>query len=480
VSFEPREDRTTPLSEARGAAEEQARQLPAGLVVLGGSVLALAAVLLFVILDYRFDQAPHRLLKILLGASMIVSIVVKPRVGLWLFALATPFLAWMPQLGIPAVNPLNVLLFSITVSFALSRIIQRKQVFRAGTMGPPLLALVVLMGLSVLRGAAYPATPGYDAASSGLWVFRSAVTLLGYFVTLMMVRGERDRKVFGYAIVVALLLESLVTINNGRDGSGGRALGSLMQSNELGTFLAMYVVVAAALVPAVKRRWAQVLMLGATVTGMIGVFLSVSRGALVGVGNGLLFVGLRTSRWMAVLTLLTMLTSPLWIPDYMMERLNETEVAVEGSDVTELEGSAQARIDTWRAMTEIIAEHPLDGIGFHGLRYALPEMGDDLGLEVKDSSHNTYLRFQAEMGILGLVVLLVVFWKCFSIAMDGIRYSKAPFDRQLSIGLGASTMVIAISCAFGDRFFPVTVVGNFWMLCALVDTLRLERREKSA
>lgn len=480
MTYEPRGDLATPLSEARGAAEEQARHLPVGLVVVGGSLLALLAVVLFVILDYNFDQAPHRLVKILLGATTIVAIVMKPRLGLWLFPLATPFLSWIPATGIPAVNPLNVLLFSITVSFALTRIVQKQPLFRAGTMGPPLLLMVVLMALSVVRGAAYPASPDFDPAAAGLWVFRSSVTLLGYWVALMMVRGEKDRRVYGYAIVVALLLESIVTMLYGRDGSGGRALGSLEQSNELGTFLAMYVVVAAAMIPGVKRNWGRALMIAATVTGTIGVFMSVSRGALVGLGVGLLWVGLRTSRWMALLTLVTMLTSPLWIPDYMMERLNETEVAVEGTDETELEGSAQARIDTWRAMTEIIADHPFDGVGFTGLGYVLPETGDALGLHVKDSSHNTFLRFQAEMGILGLLVLIWVFWKCFRVGLDGTRLARAPTDRQLSIGFAASTLVLAVSCAFGDRFFPITVVGNFWILCALVDTVRLEHRERPA
>jgi len=103
-----------------------------------------------------------------------------------------------------------------------------------------------------------------------------------------------------------------------------------------------------------------------------------------------------------------------------------------------------------------------------------------MGLHVKDSSHNTFLRFQAEMGILGLLVLVWVFWKCFRVGLDGARLARSPTDRQMSIGFAASTVVLATSCAFGDRFFPITVVGNFWILCAVVDTIRLEHREPKA
>jgi O-antigen ligase len=480
VSYEPRRHSHVPLSEVRGAAEEQARELPAGLVVVGGSMLALFAILLFVVMDYQFDQAPHRLIKMLLAATLVVSIFVRPRFGLWMFALATPFLAWMPQIGVPGLNPLNVLLLSITISFALSRIVRREPVFSGGSMGPAIGAMVAIMALSVLRGAAYPVTAEYDAGAAGLYVFRSTVTFAGYFVALSMVKGAKDRRLYGYSIVVALLLESIVTIMLGRDGSGGRALGSLEQSNELGAFLAMYTVVAVALIPAVRRNAGILIMIGAAVVGTIGVFMSLSRGALFGLGVGLLYVGLRSSRWMAALTLITMLTSPMWIPDYMMERLNETEVVVEGTDETELDRAAQARVDTWRALTEIIEEHPLDGVGFAGLSYVLPEMGDDLGLHVKDSSHNTYLRFQAEMGILGSLILLIVFWRCFQISHQAAGRARNDFDRQLAIAFGASTVVLAASCAFGDRFFPITVVGNFWILAALVDSLRREPREAAA
>ena len=53
---------------------------------------------------------------------------------------------------------------------------------------------------------------------------------------------------------------------------------------------------------------------------------------------------------------------------------------------------------------------------------------------------------------------------------------QARFDRQLAVGLGAATLALAVSCAFGDRFFNVLVTGNFLVLCALVADLVLESR----
>ena len=105
-----------PVAEARGAARRQARQWSAGLAAVLGTVLALALVVAFVALDYRFGQEAHRLLKILLGGGLGVSIMLIPRFGLFLLPLATPFLSWMPRIPVPGVSILNLLLFTVFTS----------------------------------------------------------------------------------------------------------------------------------------------------------------------------------------------------------------------------------------------------------------------------------------------------------------------------------------------------------------------------
>ena len=65
-------------------------------------------------------------------------------------------------------------------------------------------------------------------------------------------------------------------------------------------------------------------------------------------------------------------------------------------DEVTLESSSQLRVDTWRAIVDVVTEHPLDGVGFTGLGYVLPETGSALGVQVKDSAHSTYMRFLGE------------------------------------------------------------------------------------
>jgi O-antigen ligase len=467
------------IDEIRLTAKRQARTLSTGLVAAIAMTLALVVVGLFVMLDYRFGQDAHRLIKILLGVTFIGTIIVRPRIGLFMLPVLTPFLGWLPRIPIPGVNTLNILLFSVFFSWAVTRAFHREPVFRNTRLGLIVLAMVALAALSIVRGSAFPTGYAYSGGVSTLELTRSVMTFAIYFITLSMARGPADRRKLAAAIVLGLLLETAVTILYGRSGRGARATGSFGQSNDLGTYLAIFTAFSAALIVGVRSLWAKLALWVAVFGGIFGVVLSVSRGAIVALVVALAFVALRSSRFMTLILVAAAISSPLWAPDYLKQRMTGTQVAVEGADQTELEGSAQMRIDTWRAVWKVVSEHPLEGVGFTGLAYVLPETGEAMGVEVKDSAHNTFLRFLAEMGILGLVLFLLVLWKCWSLAMDGMRHASTRFDRQLSLGLAAATLGLAVSCAFGDRFFNILITGCFWLLCALVNDLVIEQGRRA-
>lgn len=460
---------------AAGARPSAAGPGVAAWAPLLGGLLALFLVGVFVALDYRFDQAPHRLVKVLVGGVVMAWILIQPRFGLLLIPVVTPFLPWIPAVGIPGVNPLNILFGSVFLTWALYRVLHRRNVLRRGRLDGVFLVLVFVAALSIVRAAAFPTGYYFETRTAVLELFRSAVTLSVYFMVLSMARGERDRRWLAWSIVLGLLAEAVVTIAYGRNGSGGRALGSIGQSNELGAFLALYVVLALALLPAVRRLGGRLLLLAAVGTGVAAVVLTVSRGSVVAMAAGMAVVAVRSSRALTFALLALLATSPLWAPDYLKERMLSTQIEVEGTDEAALEGSAQLRVDTWRAIMQLVSDHPLDGVGFSGLEFVLPDTGTELGLAVKDSAHNTFLRFLGEMGIFGLFLFCLLIWKCAALAIEGARRARSRFDRQLSIGLLGATVSMAVSCAFGDRFFNVLITGSYWILLALVNDLVLER-----
>jgi O-antigen ligase len=450
------------------------------LVVAGGMGLALLMMVAFVALDYGFDQDPHRLFKIVAGAAALGAIVMKPTVGVLLIPIATPFLPWMPRIPVPGLNTLNLLVIGVFGTWAVGRVMQRRPLLRPGRLTWPIVALMVLAALSIARGAAIPSGFEYDARLAGMALFRAGMTFAIYFIAGGMAEGPRDRRRLLWAIVAGLLLEAVVTLALGRNGRGGRAIGTIGQSNDLGAFLALFTVVAAAMVSGVRGAWPKLVLAAAAVAGVAACVLSVSRGGLLALGLGLAFVALRGSRALLFVMIAGLALSPLWAPDYLKDRIFGTQQAIEGTDELELEGAAQLRVDTWRATWDVITDHPLDGVGFTGLAHVLPTVGEGMGIEVKDSAHNTFLRFQAEMGLFGLLVLVWILWRCWWLGLRVRRLAADPFDRQLGIALSAATLALAVACMTGDRFLNIMISGNFWLLAALCDAVLREHRERPA
>jgi O-antigen ligase len=480
MSTEPRMASAPQLREVRAAARRQASTLWGGTMLVVGTLIVAAVMVLVVVLDYHFNQPIHRVIKFLLGAAAGAGFVLVPWSGLFIIPIAVPFLPWVPPIPVPGMNALNLLVGGVFASWAIPRVLRRQPIFRTSFLGKGMLILLVTFALAVIRGAAIPTGYTYDAFDAAVELFRVSMNLSIYVVTLSIASGARDRRAFTWAVILGLILESVTTIMYGRNGSGGRAIGSIGQSNDLGTYLALCTVPAASILVGTRNLLGRLVLLGAVILGSVGIVYSVSRASVLVVLLGFGYVALRSSRVLTLILLATLLTSTWWAPDYLKERVMGTQTEVEDTDEVELEGSAQARIDTWKAVVEVVSAHPLDGVGYVGLKYILPETGEAMGADVMDSSHNTYLSMLGGMGILGLGLFIWLLWRCWALGIAGERAAATRFDRQLAIGLTGATLALTVSCAFGDRFFSVVVTGPYWVICALVNDLVLERRNEKA
>ena len=460
----------------RAEARTRAQRLSGGLGVLPGVAITVLLMLVFIVLDYRFDQDPHRVLKVGLGALVLLGIVGFPKFGLLVFPLVVPVLPWIPPTPIPGLNAINVLLFTIFGSFALPRLLGGRPLFRTSLLGKLLGVLFLLCALSIVRGAAFPTGYTFDVRNAVFNLIRTGTSFLVYFFVLAMVSGPAERRRIWWAVMGGLMVESTLTILLGRNGPSGRAIGSIGQANELGAFLVVFAVALIAMLPAMRGLWTRVVLLATFGAASFGIVISVSRAAMIAYLVGLVIVALRTSRVMLFLIVLGALSAPLWIPDYVKDRISGSQVEVEGSDEVALDRSSEARLQTWQSILEVVKDHPLDGIGFTGLASVLPDIGSELGLdEARDAAHNTYLRVTGELGIIGLAVFAWLIVTCWRLGDRAVRIARNRFDRAIGVGVCAATVGMAISCAFGDRFFSVVIANGFWMLCALAQDAVFEQ-----
>jgi hypothetical protein len=480
MTVDPRGSESAGWREARRATLGRSSRFAGARTLLIGVGIAVAVMLAVALLDYRLNQPVHRVAKLLLAAALGAGVLLKPWVGLFCFPVVVPFLGWIPPVPIPGVNTLNLLLGGVFVTWAIGRAMAHESIFRPARLGLSMVLILVVAALSIVRGGAFPTGYTYDALEASIDLFRAIVTFCVYFVVLAMARGPRARKAMAWAIVLGVLAEGVTTAIYGRSGKGARAVGSIGQANELGTYLALYAVFAAALLTGVRNFFGKLALLASVLVASYATVLSVSRAALIALALGLTYVGIRSSRLMTALLVIAAISSPLWAPDYLKDRLLGTHKVVEGTDEAEVEHGAQQRVDTWRAIGSLIMDHPVDGVGFNGLKYVLPETGEDLGLDVKDSAHNTYMRTLGEMGIFGLMLFCWLLWQCWRLGNDAARAARNAFDRQIGVGVAAATLGLALSCAFGDRFFNPIITGGFWIACALANDILLEREEAAA
>lgn len=468
------------VQRARSAARRQAPALAGALPVLWGMGLVALLVGAIVMLDYTFDQDPHRILKVAAGVAALGFVMLNPKFGLLLLPVVTPFLPWMPPTPVPGLNPLNVLLFSIFGTYAAARVIRREPLFPENHLGRLLGILVLVIAVSVVRGAAFPTGYGFDTPLAATTTFRAATTFATYFIVMAMAKGPEDRRRVWWAVAVGLAVEAAVTIAYGRNGRGMRAIGSIGQSNDLGAFLALFAVPVFAGLFGVRNWLGRALLAGTFVAACIGVMLSLSRGSMLALVAGVFVVAWMASRWAFGLLVVALLLSPLWAPDYVKDRVAASSREIEGSDEVAVDMAAEARLQTWQSILQVVQAHPIEGVGFTGLGYVLPDIGEGLGLEdVKDSAHNTWLRMLAETGLIGLGLFAWLMWKVWALGLKAARRARDAFDRALGIGLCGAVVTMAVNCAFGDRFFNVVVASSFWILCALAERAISESGERT-
>lgn len=258
----------------------------------------------------------------------------------------------------------------------------------------------------------------------------------------------------------------------------GRALGSFGQPNELGTFCAVGALVAVGLV--FGARTARGRMVAALATGVIvlGLLLSLSRGAWIGffVGVCVLLATLREARRVllvsAVPTLLLALAVGAFAP-------SSPQVEVVGARLRSITGEANPydnRPAIWREAMALTAEDPLTGQGPGSFPLVSARMTSDVRTTFAHHAHNLVLTLSSENGIpavafvTGLAVHLAVLSRR---ARRAARRDGRPHD---AVVIAALTAAGAAVIAQGLVDYTLRNAVLLVQVCAVVGALAAATR----
>jgi putative inorganic carbon (hco3(-)) transporter len=252
-------------------------------------------------------------------------------------------------------------------------------------------------------------------------------------------------------------------------GGALRAYGHFEQPNPFAGYLTTILPVAAALMlcPSVPQRLRQ-LAFGAAAVIAGGILLSQSRGAWLGAlvaGSFLLLIwSARTRRLLvpgfAVAASVLVLALVGLLPAAILDRLGQTVEYFGIFDVRTVERTSQnwavvERMAHWQAGWAMFVDFPWLGVGAGNYAEAYPDYyvdnwGDPLG-----HAHNYYLNMLAELGVLGLAMLLLILGVAFGQflrSMGPIRYGERLFWRALLAGVLGSLAVFCVHNMFDNLF----------------------------
>ncbi|MBD3366641.1 MAG: hypothetical protein GF405_00535 [Candidatus Eisenbacteria bacterium] len=447
-----------------------------------GAILAVGLAYVIFQLNYVYGQAPHRIIKILIGLALVVFAFFRPWFALHAWLLAIPLGEWLPSTGIPGVNGASLLIFMLVLSWVVPRMLAGERVFTPTRIGRPLAAYIAVLGLGIfvtsVRGM-----EGFDLRFMLSVLWQSSLGFFAYYVVANTVRDERQTRnllvtlSIGCAVAGAVAIWQFTITPDYR-----RIAGTLGDVNDLGAYFAVAGSAIVALVFSWRAfpRFKRLLVSVSAVIASVSVLLPKSRGAYVGFAAGAGALTLLTSRKLFIVFLVVLALSPLWAPGFVRERVSETtvdsiEAGLIGDSTDRLDPSAGVRLRIWSIVTQEFTRRPFIGHGFG----SVPTMTEGR-LSKPFSAHSLYFETLADSGLLGIIVLGWLFVACFRSGIELMRVGTTPLARGLSIGFLAATVALIVANVFGQRFTHSTIAGTYFVLAGLVDrNIHLERQGRS-
>ena len=111
--------------------------------------------------------------------------------------------------------------------------------------------------------------------------------------------------------------------------------------------------------------------------------------------------------------------------------------------------SSGHRLEFYRNTLDIIAAHPLAGVGTGGFPQAYAKQVQGTGKLETHNPHNEFLHLAAQIGILGALALVALFW----VQWRSARHLDTPMTRGLAQGL---VVTMVIGCMVNSLLFDHT------------------------
>jgi len=232
----------------------------------------------------------------------------------------------------------------------------------------------------------------------------------------------------------------------------GRAIGPFLDPNYFGTFLATAAVMLLASWPLARTMLAKVALMGVVGVILLALATTLSRGAFVALGAGVLVLALSIGRRVAVLILVIGVAGAiLAYPLFLEYRLTEVDGSAGLAAYAAQAGSDDSRVYAAAAGIKLFESSPIFGIGLGLYRDSTIRIaGTPVGIE----SHNWYMNVLAEQGLVGFVL-----WMALLASLVLVLWRRGGLAQRVGLTMLASLAAGSISLQTPASFQVSSVVA---------------------
>ena len=371
----------------------------------------------------------------------------------------------------------DLLLLAMLIRWAATRREPEEPFLQAAPVNLPVLLFFLWTGMEMLRGAAFLGLGLPTSLQHPLLVAWKNYWMPGLFFLIILntIKRPEQIKVLVMVTLLALLMLdrnfynvlSQHEVEHYSDSLKEKFLtgGAALSGNALAVFMAQYGVIFLALGLCDTHKLRRLAFLFTTGLTYYCVMFLFSRGGYLAAIASLFFLGAARERRLLVLLVFLCVSYQTLLPTPVVERINMTKTET-GYDVT-----AQERLGMWEQAREMIAASPLLGWGFSISPFIEVRAGAGFGDRTWGSFHNNFLQTTVEIGLIGIALLLCIYFYGMWLGLKLYAASTDPFFKGIGVGFSASVAGILAGNINGSYWHFFTVSSFFWIYLAI--TMRL-------
>ena len=399
---------------------------------------------------------PSRVVLAVVAALVVAVCVLRVDIALLLLVAATPLEAAFSISDNPLITVTKVTGALCFASFAIYAVISHRRLRFDRTHAIVFLILALAL-LSTLQAREF------EPALSTTVRYASFVAL--YIVVSQLIGDYTLQRRLAWVLSISSAIAGVLAVQAFLDEASYQATLAYGDPNDLAFTLATTLPLTIWLM---RERW----ILRPVVAAMIGVIslsilLTYSRGALLGLAAGTLFL-LATERRRVQIVLVGGLVSLLATMAFLQTNAERVEEGIQAKTKV-ASYNVDTRLEAWDAAVKLATDRPLLGVGPGNFRAHYGEVaGIPPGAEALGVVHNAYLDVAAELGVPALVLFLAYLVQVF------IRMTLARRWENGLPGFASAVRLSFVVASFSAITLSEQYYAPFWLLGALGTALWAE------